>query len=197
LKVGNDVMGYKNEVVERLCILQQEAGLNKHEFKKLLAEVTGKTPRTLRRWYAFETIIQDTDLKKIALHFGQHENWLKFGDVGRESMIDQIMISNHFGVVIMKDSTAESMNHKFIEMMDLNAKNLNEAEACKYILNMQPEETVGLCDISGQLAQQRGSHHHTMVMIMGDNKQHTVEVTTLNINHGRVLRIIVDKGLVS
>lgn len=189
-------MDYKRDVLNRLNILQQEARTSKQEFKKILAKVTGKTPRTLRRWYSLETVIQDEDLKKIAVYFGHHENWLKFGDDNNQGLlIDQIMTSNHYGAVVMKSGTAERMNHKFIEMMRLTPENLNEQEACEYILSFQPEETVSLCEISGHVAEQRGSHHHTMVMIMGDKKQHTVDVTTLNINHGRVLRIIVDKGL--
>jgi len=191
-------MGYKKEVVERLIILQKEAGLDKQEFKKVLSTITGKTLRTLRRWYALETVVQDADLKKIAVHFGHHENWLKFGDKNNQgSLIDQIMTSNHYGAVVMKDGHAERMNHKFIEMMNLTSEGLSAEKACEYVLSFQPEETVGLCEISGHLAEQSGSHHHAMVMIMGDKKQHAVEVTTLNINHGRVLRIIVDKGLIS
>lgn len=189
-------MGYKSEVIERLNTLQQEACMSNQEFRKALNKITGKTPRTLRRWYSLETTIQDEDLQKISQHFGHHDNWLKFGDNNeREFLIDQIMTSNHYGAVVMKDGLAERMNYKFIEMMSLTPENLNEQEACKYVLSFQPEETVGLCSISGQLAEQRGSHHHTMVMIMGDQKPHTVDCTTLNINHGRVLRIIVDKGL--
>ena len=191
-------MGHKKEIVERLNILQKEAGLSKPEFKKNLVEITGKTPRTLRRWFALETIIQDEDLKKIAVHFGHHENWLKYGEnYNREFLVDQIMMSNHFGVVVMKGDVTESMNYKFIDMMGIRHKNLKEEECCKYILSFQPEETVGLCEISTQLAQQQGSHHQTMIMIMGDQKKHSVEVTILNINNDRVLIIIVDKGLVS
>ena len=191
-------MGEKKQIIDRLNILQEESGLSHQEFKKTLAKATGKTPRTLRRWFALETIIQDADIKKIAAHFGLHENWLKFGDKNHhESLIDQIMTSNHFGAVIMKDHKSEKINHKFIEMMALSTKNLDENAACDYVLNFQSEETKGLCEISGQLAEQSGSHHLTMIMVLGDGIKHTVEVTTLSLNHGRILRIIVDKGHVS
>lgn len=190
-------MVYKEEVIKRLQGLQQEASLSTQEFKKILTEITGKTPRTVRRWYSFATAIRDIDLNKIALHFGHHENWLRFGDKSnQDSMMDQIMTSNHFGVVVMKDGDAEAMNHKFIEMMKLTQNQFNEAQACHDILSYQSEETVGLCNISSQIAEQTGSHHHTMVMILGDKKPHTVDVTSLNINHGRVMRVLVDKGLV-
>jgi len=191
-------MGDKKQVIDRLNVLQEESGLSKQEFKKTLAKVTGKTPRTLRRWFALETIIQEADIKKIATHFGLHENWLKFGDKNHhESLIDQIMTSNHFGAVILKDKITEKVNHKFIDMMALDFDEVDEAQTCEHILSYQSEETNGLCEISTQLAERGGSHHITMVMILGDKKQHTVDVTTLNLNHGRILRIIVDKGLVA
>ena len=190
-------MGYKREVLDRLNILQQEAAITLQDFKRKLTEITGKTPRTLRRWYSLDSVIQDTDLKKIALHFGHHENWLKLGEnQNQQSMVDQIMASNHFGAVIINDDLTEKMNHKFVEMMGLTIDNVNNPDICKDILSLQSEETVGMCDISSQMAQKRGSYHHTMIMILGDQKQHTVDVTTLNINHGRLLRIIVDKGQV-
>ena len=191
-------MGDKKQVVDRLYLLQVESGLSKQEFKKTLAKITGKTPRTLRRWFALETIIQEADIKKIASHFGLHENWLKFGDKNHhESLIDQIMTSNHFGAVIVKNKITEKVNHKFIEMMALDLDDIDETKACEYILSYQSEETNGLCEISTQLAERSGSHHLTMVMILGDQKQHSVDVTTLNLNHGRILRILADKGLVS
>lgn len=57
-------MGDRQQIIDRLTVLQQESGLSKQEFKKTLASITGKTPRTLRRWFALETIIQDHDIKK-------------------------------------------------------------------------------------------------------------------------------------
>jgi len=189
-------MGYKSEVIDRLHILQNEISASNQEFKKTLSNVTAKNPRTIRRWYSLEASIQDADLKKIALHFGHHENWLKWGnDTNAPSLIDEIMTSNHYGAVIMKEGAAEKMNHKFAQMMDLTSDNIDAKEACQYVLSLQSEETVSLCDISGQIAMKNGSHHHSMNMIMGDKKQHTVDVTTLNINNGRVLRIISDKGM--
>jgi len=191
-------MGYKSEVIDRLHILQNEICVNNQEFKKILSKVTAKNPRTIRRWYSLEANIQDADLKKIALHFGHHENWLKWGNnTNTPSLLDEIMTSNHYGAVIMKDGAAEKMNHKFVQMMNLTLENMNTQEACHYVLSMQADETVSLCEISGQIAIQNGSHHHSMIMILGDNKQHTVDVTTLNINNGRVLRIICDKGMVA
>jgi len=191
-------MGYKSEVIDRLHILQNEINANNQEFKKILSNVTSKNPRTIRRWYSLEANIQDADLKKIALHFGHHENWLKWGNnTNTPSLIDEIMTSNHYGAVIMKEGAAEKMNHKFVQMMSLTLENMNTQEACHYVLSLQPDETVSLCEISGQIAIQNGSHHHSMIMILGDKKQHTVDVTTLNINNGRVLRIISDKGMVS
>lgn len=189
-------MGYKREVIERLHILQKEINANNQEFKKILSTVTSKNPRTIRRWYSLEANIQDTDLKKIALHFGHHENWLKIGDNnGSTSLIDEIMTSNHYGAVIMKNHTAEKMNYKFTEMMNLKSDYTNAQKACDYVLSYQSGETVSLCEISGQIAMKTGFHHQSMIMILGDKKHHTVDITTLNINNGRVLRIISDKGL--
>ncbi|MCW8933256.1 MAG: hypothetical protein OQK98_00895 [Gammaproteobacteria bacterium] len=189
-------MGYKSEVIDRLHILQKEINASNQEFKKILSNVTTKHPRTIRRWYSLEANIQEADLKKIALHFGHHENWLKWGNnTNSPSLIDEIMTSNHYGAVIMKEGAAEKMNHKFIQMMNLTSDKMNAQEACHYVLSLQSEETVGLCEISGQIAIKTGSHHHSMNMIMGDEKKHSVDVTTLNINNGRVLRIISDKGM--
>ncbi|RDH81418.1 MAG: hypothetical protein DIZ80_15130 [endosymbiont of Galathealinum brachiosum] len=189
-------MGTKSNVISRLDIIQNEISATNQQFKKSLSTITGKNPRTIRRWYSLEACIQDIDLNKIAVHFGHHENWLKFGAHNNSpSLIDEIMTSNHYGAVIMKDGAAEKMNHKFIDMMKLTKLTLDADEACKHVLSLQTDETVGLCEISGQIAMQSGSHHHTMVMVMGDDKSHTVDVTTLNINNGRVLRIIADKGL--
>jgi hypothetical protein len=190
-------MGDRQQIIDRLTVLQQESGLSKQEFKKTLASITGKTPRTLRRWFALETIIQDNDIKKIASHFGLHENWLKFGDKNpHESLIDQIMTSNHFGAVVIKDGLVEKTNHKFNEMMSLPEDMPDMANACDQIMGQQSEESINLCQISRQLAEQSGAHHITMIMKLGDQKHHTVDVTTLNLNHGRILRIVVDKGLV-
>ena len=189
-------MGNKSEVINRLQIIQNEISATNQQFKKSLSTITGKNPRTIRRWYSLEACIQDIDLNKIAVYFGHHENWLKFGaNNNTPSLIDEIMTSNHYGAVIMKDGATEKMNHKFIDMMQLTALTLEPNEACKHVLSLQTDETISLCEISGQIAIQSGSHHHTMVMLMGDKKHHTVDVTTLNINNGRVLRIIADKGL--
>ncbi|MCW9013938.1 MAG: hypothetical protein OQL06_09160 [Gammaproteobacteria bacterium] len=185
----------KNEVIDRLNILRQDSGQTEKEFRKTLSEITGKTPRTLRRWYALETAIQDEDLKIIAKHFGQHEHWLKYGDRHQtRSMVDQIMASNHYGAVIMQDGKAVDMNYKFIEMMNLTPEKLDEAEACEYVLNLQPKEASSLCGISENMALQNGCHHHNMNMVLGDMQTHSIEVTTLNINNGRILRIFMDKG---
>lgn len=188
-------MGHKNDVIDRLYIIQNESGTSNQNFKKSLSTITGKTPRTIRRWYSLDTNIQDIDLNKIALHFGHHENWLKFGvNNNSPSLIDEIMTSNHYGAIIIKDGVAEKMNHKFIDMMKLSQNSINTNDACQYILSLQSDETISLCEISGLIAMQTGSHQHTMTMIMGDKKHHTVNVTTLNINNGRVLRIIADMG---
>ena len=190
-------MRRKKEVIERLQMLQRQTNLSTQEFKRTLASITGKTPRTLRRWFALENDIQDSDLRKIASHFGHHENWLKYGDDQQEPIFDQIMSSNHFGAVVMKNNEAERMNHKFIEMMNLIPEEFHEGGICEYILSFQPDETVELCHIASQLAEQRGAHHLTMIMILGDRKQHSVELTSLKLNNDRILTIIVDKGLVS
>lgn len=190
-------MSDKQQIIDRLTVLQQESGLCKQEFKKVLANITGKTPRTLRRWYALETIIQDSDINKIATHFGLHQNWLKYGDKdNHESLIDQIMTSNHFGAVVLKDGLVERTNHKFNEMMKLSVESADMLHACEMIMGKQSEETTSLCSISRQLAEQSGAHHITMIMLLGDQKHHTVDVTTLNLNNGRILRILMDKGQV-
>jgi len=190
-------MGDRQQIIDRLTVLQQESGLSKQEFKKTLANITGKTPRTLRRWFALETVIQDGDIKKIASHFGLHENWLKFGDKNHhESLIDQIMTSNRFGAVVIKDGLVEKTNHKFNEMMNLPEDMPDMAHACDKIMGQQSEESINLCQISRQLAEQSGAHHITMIMQLGDQKHHTVDVTTPNLNNGRILRILMDKGLV-
>ncbi len=190
-------MQNRKDVIERLQILKTELGQSEKEFKKNLSKITGKTPRTIRRWFALETSIQEDDIKVIAEFFGQHPHWLKYGHThDRKPMVDQIMSSNHYGVVIMKDGKAEKMNYKFIEMMKLTPDILNEVEACDYVLSLQTRETVDLCQISSMHAQVHGAYHHQMIMKLGDEKSHSIEVTTLNINNGRVLRIMVDKGVV-
>lgn len=185
----------KQEIIDRLDILRTDAGQSEKEFRKTLAEITGKTPRTLRRWYALESEIQDDDLKTIAKHFGQHEHWLKYGDRQHSrSMVDQIMASNHFGAIIMHDGKAVDMNYKFIEMMGLTPEKLNTTEACEYVLSLQSKEASSLCEISENMALKNGAHHHNMVMVLGDMLPHNIDVTTLNINNGRVLRVFMDKG---
>ncbi len=189
-------MESRKDIVKRLGILKIESGQSEKDFKKNLSKITGKTPRTIRRWFALETSIPDDDLKVITDYYGQHVHWLKYGDIGRQrNMIDQIMSSNHFGAVIMKNGKAEEMNYKFIEMMNLSPEQLDQAEACELVMGRQPDETISLCDISGNQALMQGAYQHNMTMILGDEQEHNIEMTSLNINNERVLRIIVDKGV--
>jgi hypothetical protein len=188
-------MRKKQEIVDRFNALQSETKQNDNDFRKILSIVTGKTLRTIRRWYALETVIQDCDLRVIAKYFGQQENWLKFGDINSKlSMIDQIMASKHYGVTISRNGKAEDMNHTFIEMMDLQPEKLKDKEACEFVLSFQPEQTIALHDISAKMAEENGSHHHNITMQLGDEKLHSIDITTLNINNGRLLRIFMDKG---
>lgn len=190
-------MQNRQDVIDRLQILKTEYGQTEKEFRKILAKITGKTSRTIRRWYALETSIQEDDIKVIAEYFGQHVHWLKYGHMKeRRPMVDQIMSSNHYGAVIMKNGKAEEMNYKFIEMMKLTPEKLSEAEACEFVLSRQSSEVVDLCQISDSHAKEHGAYHHHMVMKLGDEKFHSIEITTLNINNDRVLRILVDKGIV-
>ena len=190
-------MQSRQDVIKRLEVLKAESGQSEKDFKKNLSKITGKTSRTIRRWFALETSIPDDDLKIISDYFGQHVHWLKYGDAHEHrTMIDQIMSSNHFGAVIMRDGKAEEMNYKFMEMMNLTPEKLNTFEACEHVLSLQPDETVSLCDISGKHAALHGGYHHTMIMNLGDGKAHNIDVTSLNINNGRVLRILLDRGAV-
>jgi len=188
-------MREKQEIIDRFNILKSETEQNDNDFKKTLSIITGKTLRTIRRWYALETAIQDSDLKVIAKHFGQHKNWLKFGEEnGKQSVIDQIMVSRHFGVIITRNGLTENMNNQFIDMMGVPPEKLNGVEPCEFILSYQAEQASILHDVSAKMAEENGAHHHNMIMQIGDGTLHNMDVTTLNINNGKLLRIFMDKG---
>jgi len=189
------VMNGKKVIIDRFNVLQAEAGQTENEFRKTLSFVTGKTPRTIRRWYAQETTIHEGDLKLIAEYFGQHENWLKLGDQNsRQSITDQIIASNHFGVVVTNNGQAENMNHKFLNMMGLDSDHGNEIDIFNHLLNIQSEQTLTLYNVSTEMTEENGFHHHNMTVKLGNGDVHCMNVTTLNINNGKLLRIFMDMG---
>ena len=97
-------MNNKKLIIDRLHQLKIESGLSDKDFKNTLASITGKTPRTIRRWFSLENNVHELDIERIAKYFGKHAHWLRYGDRRNVSTaVDQIMSSNHFGAVILKD----------------------------------------------------------------------------------------------
>jgi hypothetical protein len=193
--LSGGIMTEKQNIIERLNVLQMEVEQAENEFRKTLSNITGKTLRTIRRWYAKETSIHDDDLHLIAEYFGQHENWLKFGDLhNHQSMIDQVLISEHYGAVITNKSRAENINHKFIEMMNLSPDQTNGADPFDYLFDMQNEQTLALYNISTDMAQENGFHHHNMTIKLNNGHSHCMDITTLKISNNKLLRIFMNKG---
>ena len=188
-------MNNKNSVIDRLHQLMVESGLSDKNFKNTLASITGKTPRTIRRWYSLENNIHETDIERIAKYFGKHVHWLRYGDRRQVSTaVDQIMTSDHFGAIILKDDRVEEVNFKFLDMMKLTDANIVKEHLCDHILQSQSNETIQQCKLSQDHAITHGAHVDQMIMLLGDNKRHFIETTTLNLNSSRVLRILFDKG---
>lgn len=191
-------MNNKKSVIDRLDQLKVESGLSDKAFKQTLSSITGKNPRTIRRWFALESNIHENDIELIAQHFGKHVHWLRYGDRANVlTAVDQIMSSDHFGVVIIKDGKAEETNFKFTEMMDLYDKDIPKENICDYILNKQSQTTANGCLSSIERAITHGVHVDNMVMLFGDSKHHNIESTTINLNNNRVLKIILDKGAIN
>lgn len=190
-------MKNKKLVLERLNLLKIESGQSDKDFKNTLASITGKTPRTVRRWYSLENNIHDADIDSIAKYFGKHSHWLRYGDRRRATgTVDQIMSSDYFGVVILKDNLVEDVNFKLLEMMALPDTD-NQPNILHHLLQQQSEQTLQLYKSNHEQAINDGTHVTQMSMLLGDDKQHLIEVTTLNLNNNRVLKILFDKGLVS
>ena len=189
-------MNNKKSIIDRLESLKIESGLSDKVFKDTLSNITGKTPRTIRRWYSLESSIHETDIERISKYFGKHVHWLRYGENSHASTaVDQIMYSDHFGAVIIKDDKVEEVNFKFIEMMNLTEDEVRRQDICDYILQFQPEETVNKCKTGNDKAISNGAFVDQLKMILGDGMIHDIESTTLNLNHGRILRILFDKGL--
>lgn len=190
-------MKNKKLVTDRLEQLKIESGLSDKHFKSTLATITGKTPRTVRRWYSLENNIHEADIERIAKYFGKHVHWLRYGD--RRNLltaVDQIMSSNHFGAIILKNNQVEEINFKLVEMMGLFDKDITQENTYDYILQLQSDETIQQCTLSHEHAINHGAHIDTIVMQLGDNQKHFIESTTLHLNNNRILRILFDKGLV-
>lgn len=194
--IGSSVKN-KKLVTERLEQLKVESGLSDKHFKNTLATITGKTPRTIRRWYSLENNIHESDIERIAKYFGKHVHWLRYGDRRSVSTaVDQIMSSDHFGAIVLKDDQAEEVNFKLTEMMGLFDKDISKENICDYILNLQSDETVQQCKLGQEHAITHGAHVDQLIMVLGDDNKHYIEATTLHLNNSRVLRILFDKGLV-
>lgn len=187
----------KKSIVERLDLLQIESGLSEKAFKNTLATITGKTPRTIRRWYSLESNIHENDIELISKYFGEHTHWLRYGNQNDQlTAVDQIMNSDHFGAVILKNDKVEEVNFKFLEMMNINENDIRKQDICDHILQFQTEETVSKCKKGHDNAITKGANIDRLMMVLGDGQQHYIESTTLNINNGRVLRILFDQGFV-
>lgn len=190
-------MNTKKSLIDRLELIKVESGHSDKAFKNILASITGKTARTVRRWYSLESGVHESDIELIAKHFGKHVHWVRYGDRRNISTaVDQIMSSDHFGAVITKENKVEEVNFKFTEMMNLSTKSIKQQDICEYILESQSQDTVIKCKTSIEHAMNHGAHVDQFEMILGDNKAHFIESTTLNLNNERILRIIFDKGLV-
>ena len=191
-------MNNKKIIIERLEQLKVESGLSDKSFKNALSSVTGKTPRTIRRWYSFESNIHENDIDRIAKYFGKHAHWLRYGDRNHVSTaVDQIMSSDHFGAVILKDEKVEEANFKFMDMMNLSFDSINKQDICEHILNAQSNDTAKKCKNGNEKAIEMGAFVDQLIMTLGDNLEHHIESTTLHLNNNRLLRILFDKGLTS
>jgi len=187
----------KKSVIDRLHQLKIESGLSDKIFKSTLSSITGKTPRTVRRWFSLENNVHENDIERIAKYFGKHVHWLRYGDRRSVSTpVDQIMSSDHFGAILLAEDQVEDANFKLIEMMQLSDKEINREHICDYILNMQSEETRQQCKLGHDHAVTNGIHIDELVMVLGDNKKHFIERTILHLNNSRVLMILFDKGLI-
>jgi len=185
-------------MIDRLDQLKIESGHSDKVFKDILASITGKTSRTVRRWYSFESRIHDNDIELIAKFFGKHIHWLRYGNRNATlTPIDQIMSSDQFAVVILKDNKVEEVNFKFTEMMKLSTSYATQQDICDDILQLQSSATIKQCNESNHIAFTDGIHIDQLVMLLGDQKEHHIETTTLNISNGRILKILFDKGLVN
>ena len=194
LSIGRSVKN-KKSVTERLDQLKVESGLSDKHFKNTLATITGKTPRTIRRWYSLENNIHESDIERIAKYFGKHVHWLRYGDRRNISTaVDQIMSSDHFGAILLKDDQVEEVNFKLTEMMGLFDKDIRKESICDYILNSQSDETIQQCKLGQEHAIAHGAHVDQMIMVLDDDKKHFIEATTLHLNNSRILRILFDKG---
>lgn len=188
-------MNNKKSMIDRLDQIKIESGHSEKAFKDVLATITGKTSRTIRRWYSLESKVHDNDIELIAKFFGKHVHWLRYGNRNATmTPIDQIMSSDHFGVVILKDNKVEEVNFKFTEMMRLSLTESNQHDICDQILTTQPSDTIRQCNESNHIAFTDGAHIDQIVMRLGDNKEHHIETTTLNISNGRILKVLFDKG---
>lgn len=186
----------KKLVINRLHQLMIESGQSDKNFKNTLSKITGKTPRTIRRWYSLENNIHESDIETIAKHFGKHAHWLRYGDRKKFSTaVDQIMSSDHFGAVILKNRQVEEINFKLVEMMNLSDKEIYQTNICDFLFQSQTNETIAQCKISHNEANDHGAHVDQIIMVLGDKKRHFIEMTTLNLDNGRILRILFDKGL--
>jgi len=187
----------KKSVIDRLHQLKIESGLSDKIFKSTLASITGKTPRTVRRWFSLENNVHENDIERIAKYFGKHVHWLRYGDRRNTSTpVDQIMSSDHFGALLLNEDQVEDANFKLIEMMQLSDKQISKEHICDYILNMQSEETRQQCRLGHDNAVTNGVHIDELVMMLGDNKKHFIERTILHLNNSRVLMILFDNGIV-
>ena len=189
-------MNNKKSVIDRLHQLKVESGLSDKIFKSTLASITGKTPRTVRRWFSLENNVHENDIERIAKYFGKHVHWLRYGDRRNTSTpVDQIMSSDHFGAVLLNEDQVEDANFKLIEMMQLSDKEINREHICEYILNMQSEETRQQCQLGHDHAVTNGVHIDELILVLGDNKKHFIERTILHLNNSRLLMILFDKGM--
>ena len=190
-------MNNKKSVIDRLHQLKIESGLSDKTFKSTLASITGKTPRTIRRWFSLENNVHENDIERIAKYFGKHVHWLRYGDRRNSSTpVDQIMSSDHFGALLLNDDQVEEANFKLIEMMQLSDKEISKEHICDYILNMQSDETRQQCQLGHDNAITNGVHIDELIMMLGDNEKHFIERTILHLNNSRLLMILFDKGVV-
>ena len=170
-------------------VLKLKGKMDEVQFKRKLSKITGKSERTVRRWF-HEGAIPTYQLSKIADHFKIDPSVLIHGDRQSNDGFEAIMASDKYAAVIVEDGRATSMNARFIEWMDL-ANEEPGVDTCEIIRGKQNTETLVLCRLSDQLARDKGCHTHHVKMILGDGEYHDIEITTLSIADNKIIRIFI------
>jgi len=170
-------------------VLELKGEMDEAQFKRKLSRITGKSERTVRRWF-HEGAIPTCQLSKIADHYQMDPLVLIHGDRRSNGGLEAILASDKYAAVMIENGMATTMNARFIELMNL-AEVAPDVNACETIKSKQNTETLVLCRLSDQLARDKGCHTHHVKMVLGDGEYHDIEITTLFISDDKVIRILM------